>query len=406
MRILALATMLLLGASPTMSWAASVAALDIQVAVLDSGPGTIANGNERLEAGETVRLVFRIVNTGRTDSGPARLILSSEGGGEVTASPFADQLKPGQAAHVDAIFWLPDGTEPEGVALSAQVGEAATTWRLIDGYFIVINIAGGADEVRAKASRECPDLSTIEGLTCLAGMRRARAEAIAKAERERRAKIEADRLAKIAAEDAARNAYLGSMENAFRQMLDLKRGGLLGADELRQGWQDFLTRYPVDHKYENPFAVKALCEIGPGRDSGEPCSLATLREDGTILDSDTGLLWQQDSSPGTGGGLGSSPLSTVSFLDARRYCVELNLARIVGWRLPTAAELSGLAQKIAKGSVYYTDGVLAKFDQRTAVYWAATGSLGEIVQVSFTAGFASRVRWEEPAVARCVWGLL
>lgn len=58
------------------------------------------------------------------------------------------------------------------------------------------------------------------------------------------------------------------------------------------------------------------------------------RENGTIFDTRTNLLWQQE-----------SPDGTYTWEDAHNYCKSLRLAGHTDWRLPTIEELKTLINK-------------------------------------------------------------
>jgi hypothetical protein len=61
------------------------------------------------------------------------------------------------------------------------------------------------------------------------------------------------------------------------------------------------------------------------------------RGDGTVLDQQTGLIWQQGDS------------GRMPWLEAVRYCNQLDLANSRGWRLPFKDELKTLVDAIGSG---------------------------------------------------------
>lgn len=62
-----------------------------------------------------------------------------------------------------------------------------------------------------------------------------------------------------------------------------------------------------------------------------------VRPDGTVLDRQTGLIWQQGSS------------EPMPWLEAVRYCNQLDLADSRGWRLPFRDELKTLVETVGAG---------------------------------------------------------
>lgn len=79
------------------------------------------------------------------------------------------------------------------------------------------------------------------------------------------------------------------------------------------------------------------------------------RGDGTVLDQETGLIWQQ-------GDTGRMP-----WLEAVRYCNQLDLASSRGWRLPFKDELKSLVAAIGSGD--YLD-FKAFPEVQAEVYWS------------------------------------
>jgi Protein of unknown function (DUF1566) len=80
-----------------------------------------------------------------------------------------------------------------------------------------------------------------------------------------------------------------------------------------------------------------------------------VRGDGTVLDQRTGLIWQQVDS------------GRMPWLEAVRYCNQLDLANSRGWRLPFKDELKTLVSAIGSGQ--HLD--LSAFPEAQAeVYWS------------------------------------
>lgn len=78
------------------------------------------------------------------------------------------------------------------------------------------------------------------------------------------------------------------------------------------------------------------------------------RGDGTVLDQVTGLIWQQDAS------------GRMPWLEAVRFCNQLDLAGARGWRLPFRDELKTLITPGAAGSMLDEQ---AFPGAQTEVYW-------------------------------------
>ncbi len=87
------------------------------------------------------------------------------------------------------------------------------------------------------------------------------------------------------------------------------------------------------------------------------CSAADLRvrKDGTVLDQQTGLIWQQSES------------GRMPWLEAVRYCNQLELGSSRGWRLPFKDELSSLVNGIGAGQ-HLDKSAFPEVEQE--VYWS------------------------------------
>ncbi len=82
----------------------------------------------------------------------------------------------------------------------------------------------------------------------------------------------------------------------------------------------------------------------------------TVRGDGTVIDQKTGLVWQQEAS------------GRMPWLEAVRFCNQLELGGMRGWRLPFKDELNTLVQP-ATGKQILIDS--KAFPQAEAeVYWS------------------------------------
>jgi len=101
------------------------------------------------------------------------------------------------------------------------------------------------------------------------------------------------------------------------------------------------------------------------------------KEDGTIFDVNTKLLWQQISLD-----------KTFTWNDANRYCESLTLAEHDDWRLPTKEELETLINK------KYSSTIDPIFKCKSGWYWSSStlvSLLGVAWFVSFDVGFVSHV---------------
>jgi hypothetical protein len=100
--------------------------------------------------------------------------------------------------------------------------------------------------------------------------------------------------------------------------------------------------------------------------------------DGTVTDTFTGLMWQQDSAPGT-----------YNWRQALSYCEDLNLADHSDWRLPTIKELDSIVNLSRNPSIDITFFPDLNWPYR---YWSSTTDArwsGGGWMVDFDAGFTS-----------------
>ena len=81
-------------------------------------------------------------------------------------------------------------------------------------------------------------------------------------------------------------------------------------------------------------------------------------KDGTISDTDTGLMWQQITAPGT-----------YTWDYAMEYCKSLNLAGFTDWRLPTIKELVSIVEYSRYSPAINTDYFLGTLELH---YWSST----------------------------------
>ena len=79
------------------------------------------------------------------------------------------------------------------------------------------------------------------------------------------------------------------------------------------------------------------------------------KEDGTIFDNSTGLLWQQSPSD-----------KRFTWKEANKYCKSLTLAGHDDWRLPTIEELEILINKKYKPTI---DPI---FKGESGIYWSSS----------------------------------
>jgi hypothetical protein len=96
------------------------------------------------------------------------------------------------------------------------------------------------------------------------------------------------------------------------------------------------------------------------------------REDGTIFDTTTKLLWQQSPSD-----------KTFIWEDAKRYCKSLMLAGYGDWRLPTFDEIKVLINR------KYQPTIDPIFKCKPGIYWSSSTLVGVPLSacfVNFSAG--------------------
>jgi len=116
----------------------------------------------------------------------------------------------------------------------------------------------------------------------------------------------------------------------------------------------------------------------------------TANADGTVLDANTGLVWQQ-----------TDDNLTRTWADAVNYCSGLTLGGQSGWRLPAGTELLGI---VDYGRNHPAIDLLTFPGTDAAPYWSASEDGTNAWAVDFTAGGASVLNKTARAPVRCVRG--
>ncbi len=102
--------------------------------------------------------------------------------------------------------------------------------------------------------------------------------------------------------------------------------------------------------------------------------------DGTVSDTDTGLMWQQ-----------AGP-AAMTWEDALGYCEALVLADFDDWRLPSRNEL----MSIADYSFYDPTADTVIFpDMKSEFYWSSTTVFGAPLVAAWMVGFRDGYVWIE-----------
>jgi hypothetical protein len=113
--------------------------------------------------------------------------------------------------------------------------------------------------------------------------------------------------------------------------------------------------------------------------------------DGAVLDSATGLEWQQ-----------TSPVQTFKHADAIVYCDALDLASRDDWRLPTRIELASIVNYASKTPAAYLDGFP---DSVSDVFWSLSQYAPDPTSawtVNFTDGSLGPQSKDDMLRLRCV----
>lgn len=116
--------------------------------------------------------------------------------------------------------------------------------------------------------------------------------------------------------------------------------------------------------------------------SGQSESFGNLiiNGDGTVTDTNTGLMWQQATAPGIGSG--SNP-TCYSWEEALTYCENLTLAGKSDWRLPNANELQSIVDNSRYNPTIDTTYFLGTVG---ADYWSSTTN-------AYSTGYTSQTAW-------------
>jgi len=134
-----------------------------------------------------------------------------------------------------------------------------------------------------------------------------------------------------------------------------------------------------------------------GQDGNHVATSAPLlfydQADGTVLDQNTGLIWQQ-ADDGTG----------RTWDQATTHCADLELGGRTDWRLPTRFELLGI---VDHGGA--ENGLRPVFQGRPQKYWTATQSVYEAPDYAWfvdheTVGISNFGQKQNTYLARCVSG--
>ncbi len=88
--------------------------------------------------------------------------------------------------------------------------------------------------------------------------------------------------------------------------------------------------------------------------------------DGTVTDTCTGLMWQQDTADTNGDGSRDWPSDLETWCGALKYCEELRFAGYEDWRLPNVRELESLVHYGAE------NGIDSVFRVTAGSYWSST----------------------------------
>lgn len=144
-----------------------------------------------------------------------------------------------------------------------------------------------------------------------------------------------------------------------------------------------------------------LCSCGDQNDSTsttEPSpSRFTDNQNGSILDNETGLLWQKTADD-----------NLKNYSDSERYCADLSLGNNTDWRVPTINELLTLSDDSLTQPTE-NEGFTPIENMTTIGYWSSTPNVGEPSYVWYLAlqqwfhSYYYHVDSPGPAI-RCVQG--
>lgn len=108
--------------------------------------------------------------------------------------------------------------------------------------------------------------------------------------------------------------------------------------------------------------------------------------DGTISDSETGLMWQKEGSK-----------EYLNFKDAEKYCKESNIADHKDWRLPTIKELISIVDYERRSPA-----IDPLFQCESSWYWSSTGYAGASGYAWFVYFGSGLVHWNGRGYKHCV----
>jgi hypothetical protein len=137
--------------------------------------------------------------------------------------------------------------------------------------------------------------------------------------------------------------------------------------------------YILQHLFAGGPAIEAMeCEPEIVNDpDGCPMAGRFVENDGngTVTDTCTRLMWQQD----------TAPIGRVTYSSARQYCENLDLGEHSDWRLPTVRELHSLVHYGRHDPAI--DPVFRGYDPGYPWYWSSTTMAG-LSDAAWGVGFA------------------
>jgi len=132
-----------------------------------------------------------------------------------------------------------------------------------------------------------------------------------------------------------------------------------------------------------------------------PTNRFVVQSGGTVKDTLTSLVWQQDGS-GTRAGCSGSGQLTCTWAEAQAYCSGLALGGYSDWRLPTVKELSSIVDFTVAGPAINQTAFPSTPADR---FWTSSpyaGSSGNAWNVSFLLGDSSSYDVGNDYRVRCV----
>jgi hypothetical protein len=129
--------------------------------------------------------------------------------------------------------------------------------------------------------------------------------------------------------------------------------------------------------------------------------------DGTVIDSDTYLMWQRCTAPSTEINCGGVTPTVYTWEEGIAFCNGLTLGGYSDWRLPNAKSLQSLVDVTKTTSpnintVYFPDTQLN--DYWTSTTLAGTGSMAWYVNFDIVIAMVSPVDKRSGLYVRCVRG--